>query len=219
MTGEDLLERMSDGAELSPPRPGPLLIVLSGPSGVGKDTLLRRLKPLLPDIDYAVTVTTRPPRPDETPGQSYHFVDRDAFDDLMRTGRLLAAAQVHGHWYGAPLANVCDALHAGRDVLLKVDVRGAAEIGERFSHGIFIFLAPPSWPDLVDRLVGRRTETGQDLGRRIEDARVEMEQTDKYDYVVVNPENAIEVAVGDVMSIIVAERHHISRLPLDLSSC
>jgi guanylate kinase len=196
----------------------PLLVVLSGPSGVGKDTVMDRLHDVLPDLHYAVTATTRPPRPGETHGKSYYFLTRDEYDAMLDRGELLAPAKVHGNWYGAPLQPIREAFAQGKDVLLKIDVQGAIAVRRRIPQAVFLFLAPPSPEHLVERLGSRHTESKQELARRVRDASYELAQMPHYDYCVVNHEDDLEQAVANVACVISAERLRINRQPIDLAS-
>lgn len=192
----------------------PLLVVLSGPSGVGKDTVIHRLQSQLTDLDFAITATTRPPRPGEVDGKSYFFLNQDEYDAMLDRGQLLAPAEVHGYWYGAPADRIREAIEAGRDVLLKIDVQGAMHVRRRFPQAVFIFLAPASMSDLVAQLKARDTESHTDLQRRLNDAQFEMDQLPQYDYVVVNQKENVDAAVRDVCCIISAERLRVHRQPI-----
>jgi guanylate kinase len=194
----------------------PLLIVLSGPSGAGKDAVIRRLHDVCTDVAYAVTATTRAPRPGEVDGRSYYFVSRTRYDELLDRGELLAPADVHGNRYGAPVEPIRQALAEGRDVLLKIDVQGAIQVRRRLPQAVFIFLAPPSLEDLTRRLRARHTESPEELDRRFSDARFEMRQMLQYDYLVVNREDNLEEAVANVACIISAERLRIQRPRIEL---
>jgi guanylate kinase len=194
----------------------PLLVVLSGPSGVGKDSVIKQLRDVLPDLHYAVTATTRAPRPGEVLGQSYFFLTRQEYDQMLDRGELLAPAQVHGNWYGAPLQPLRDAFARGKDVLLKIDVQGAIAVRRRIPQAVFLFLAPPAPEDLVDRLGSRQTESHEELSRRIRDAEFELAQLPHYDYCVVNHDQDLDATVGSVACVISAERLRISRQPIDL---
>ena len=194
----------------------PLLVVLSGPSGVGKDTVIRRLRDVLPDLHYAVTATTRAPRPGEKHGESYYFLKRSEYEEMLDRGELLAPAQVHGNWYGAPLQPLRAAFARGEDVLLKIDVQGAIAVRRRFPQAVFLFLAPSAPHELVDRLGSRQTESEEDLDRRIRDAEFELAQLPHYDYCVINHEGDLDGTVGDVACVISAERLRINRQPIDL---
>lgn len=193
-----------------------MLIVLSGPSGVGKDSVLRQLATRVQNLALVVTATTRPPRPGEVPDTSYHFISREEYERRLQGGEFLAPAQVHGHWYGAPLASIRQALERGQDVLLKIDVQGALALRAQIPSAIFVFLAPPSFRDLVLRLRSRQTEGDGEVDTRLRDAQFELEQAAGYDYLVVNVRDDLECAVRDLQCIIQAERLRTHRLPVEL---
>ena len=168
--------------------PGALLVIISGPSGVGKDTIIKTLKERFPDArrQYVVTYKTRERRPAEVDGVDYHFVSSEEFDRLRRAGAFLETAEVHGHWSGTPIDQVKEALTAGRDAILKIDVQGARAVHTRVPDALLIFVAPPSLEALTGRLKGRATESQADFDRRQRDAMVELASQGQYDYVVVN---------------------------------
>src|SRR5579885_2571200 len=182
-----------------------LLFVLAAPSGTGKDTVIRRLKEQGLPIHVAVTVTTRAPRPGEIDGVHYYFVTRDEYDRMLANDELLEHAEVHGNWYGVPRRPVREWLAAGEDVLLKIDVQGAATVRQKVPQAIFIFLAPQSIDELSRRLNARRSETQEDRARRLADAAYELEQQQWYDYRVVNRQGHLDEAVEKVKAIIIAE--------------
>ena len=168
--------------------PGAMLVVISGPSGVGKDAILEVLRGL-PGHEghhYVVTCTTRGRRPGEVDGQSYHFIEPDRFHALRAAGELLEANEVHGNWYGTPRRQVADALAAGRHAILKIDVQGADVVRARVPDALLIFIAPPSVDALLERLTSRATETADELALRQRNAAAEMARQKDYDYVVVN---------------------------------
>ncbi len=173
--------------------PGALLAILSGPSGVGKDTIIEVLRGRHPDPrrHFVVTCTTRERRRSEMDGQNYHFLSSEAFAALREHGALLEASEVHGNWYGTPRDQVVDALAGGRDAILKIDVQGARAIRLQVPDALLIFLVPPSLDELYGRLTARRTESPEEMRRRYEDAALELARQDDYDHVVVN-------ATGDV---------------------
>jgi len=189
------------------PTPGPMLVVLSGPSGVGKDSVLRHLKETGGNWHFTVTATTRAQRPGEVDGEDYLFMDRDTFHDMVQRGDFLECAQVYGNWYGVPKSQVRDALAEGKDVFMKTDVQGAATIKDLAPGGIFVFLMPPSPQELERRLRDRKTETTPDLELRIRTAMEEMRQLSDFEYVVVNDE--LDTAVDQIRAIITAEKCHI----------
>lgn len=181
-----------------------LLIVLSGPSGVGKGTVRKELFSQ-PDTnyEYSISMTTRNPREGEEDGVDYFFRTRDEFEALIEQGGLLEHAEFVGNYYGTPLAYVHETLEAGRDVFLEIEVQGAAQIREKAPDALFIFLAPPSISELEQRLVGRGTETEDVIARRIATAREEVEMMSLYDYVVENDQ--VQNACDKINAIIVAE--------------
>ena len=177
------------------------LTVLSGPTAVGKGTVVTRLIQLHPEIFVSISVTTRPPRPGEIDGVHYHFVSDDQFDALIADGALLEWAVVHGvQRYGTPRAPVMQALAAGRPALLEIDLQGARQVKATLPEARFVFLAPPSWQELVRRLVGRGTESATQRERRLETARAELAAQAEFDDVVVNHE--IDQAVADLVALV-----------------
>lgn len=187
----------------------PLLVVISGPSGVGKDAVIAELKKRQRPWHFAVTATTRPPRNGETDGLDYIFLEDLDFQELRETNRLLECAEYSGRWYGVPRSQVEEALDAGKDVFLKIDVQGAESIRQIAPEAIFIFLAAGSFEELAGRLAQRRTEGPAEVQRRLETARVEMAQIPLYEYCVVNRDGGLEQAVADIEAIIVAEKRRV----------
>lgn len=181
-----------------------LLIVISGPSGVGKDAVLAGLRRLERPFHFVVTMTTRGQRDGEEDGVHYRFVSRGQFQEMRDTDELLECAQVYGNWYGVPKGGVRQGLELGRDVVVKVDVQGAATIRRLVPQACLVFVAPPSMDELQARLKQRNSEAGVDLRRRVETADAEMEQLPLFDYVVVNDE--VDCAVEKVNAIITAEK-------------
>jgi guanylate kinase len=182
-----------------------LLFVLSAPSGTGKDTVINALKQQGMDFYVVASVTTRAPRPGESEGNPYHFISEEEFKQLVDEGELLEYANVHGNWYGQPRQVIRDNLRAGRDVLLKIDVQGAASIRRKVPQAIFIFLVPSSLEELAQRLATRQTETEEERLRRLADARKELMQQYSYDYVIVNRQGHLQEAVDQLRAIILAE--------------
>jgi guanylate kinase len=177
-----------------------LLIVISGPSGVGKDTLIKRLLELDRNLRYSVSCTTRPPRPNEVDGVDYTFVKREKFQELIDKGAFLEHATYNGNLYGTLADRVERARANGHDIVLKIEVQGAEQVRERVPDAIFVFVVPPSVDELVRRQVARNTETSQDMTARREIATREMEYSKRYDHVVVNDE--LERAVAQILEII-----------------
>ena len=192
------------------------MMVLSGPSGVGKDAVLSRIRELGYSQHIVVTATTRAMRPMETNGVDYIFLDQDAFDKKVTDHEFLEWAEVYGNCYGVPKDQVREAIASGQDVIIKADVQGAATIKKLNPHGVFVFLAPPSFDELEQRLRIRKTEAQIDLDRRLETARDEMQQLPLFDYVVVNADGALDDAVAALESIIQAERWRFPRRTLSL---
>jgi guanylate kinase len=185
-----------------PKEPG-LLIVISGPSGVGKDTILRRLFQLAPELRYSVSYTTRPPRPGEIDGQSYTFVTEDEFKRLIEAKEFLEWAQVYDQYYGTSRKRVEDALARGEDIILKIDVQGAAFVKKRKPDALFIFITPPSTEELLQRLTGRNTESPTALERRQREALVELGLAKDYEHVVCNRD--VEESAREILAMIAAE--------------
>jgi len=195
-----------ENSPLVKPSSGPLLIVLSGLSGVGKDAVLTRLRQSAFPLEFIVTVTTRAPRPNEKDGVHYHFVSEAEFQKMIDNNQLLEWATVYGNRYGPPKEPVRQALQAGKDVVIKVDVQGAATIKKLVPEAVFIFLAPPSMEELAARLQQRHTETAADLELRLKTAAEEMETLPTFDYLIINRQGELDRAVADIEAIITAEK-------------
>ncbi len=186
--------------------PPPLLVVLSGPSGVGKDAVMARMKERGVAMHYTVTATTRPRRPNEVDGQDYYFLSTPEFQRLIAEDELLEWALVYGDYKGVPKQQVREALQAGRDVVMRIDVQGAATVRRLAPEALLIFLSPPSIEALAARLFRRRTESAEDLQRRLAAAREEMQSLPLFDYVVVNHEGALDTTVDRVLAILQVEK-------------
>lgn len=166
-------------------KPG-LLIVFSGPSGVGKDTLLRRFLQTRDDCVLSVSATTRTPRRDETDGVDYFFMSRERFGELAAKGEMLEYAQYGGNFYGTPRGAVDQQLAKGKNVILEIEVQGAMQIKRKRPEAVFVFVMPPDWDSLRGRLAGRGTETEETIAQRLGDARAEIFGAKEYDYIIVN---------------------------------
>ncbi|GAA4715985.1 guanylate kinase [Brevibacillus fulvus] len=180
-----------------------LLLVLSGPSGVGKGTICKALRERMTNLVYSVSATTRAPRAGEIEGVNYFFKSRAEFERMIAENELLEWAEYVGNYYGTPRRFVEETLASGRDVILEIEVQGALQVKEKFPEGIFLFLAPPDLAELQNRIVGRGTESEESIRNRMEVAKAEIELMDKYDYVVVN--DVVDCACEKIEAIIMAE--------------
>jgi len=205
-------EGVVDGA------PGAMLVIISGPSGVGKDTIIDALQRRAAedgrdgDRYYVVTCTTRSPRNGEVDGVNYHFMSRDEFLEKRAARGFLEANEVHGNWYGSPRDPVRDALVAGRDVILKIDVQGAQVVKEQVTEALLIFIIPPTLETLFDRLRARATETADELEQRQADAAIELARQKDYDHIVTNETGEVEQTAERIDRIITEEhRRHPDR--------
>ena len=184
----------------------PLLIVISGPSGAGKDAILTKLKELGCPLEYIITVTTRPQRDKERNNVDYHFISEESFQEMVKHKELLEWANVYGNWYGVPKEPVKQALDKRQDVIVKVDIQGAATIKNILPQAVFIFLVPPSMEELGSRLKQRHTESPSELTLRTRTAEAEIKQLSLFNYIVVNKRDEIELAVSEIKAIITAEK-------------
>ena len=187
----------------------PLLIVVSGPSGVGKDTLLARLKEKNLPFHFVVTANTRPRRPGEVEGRDYHFVSRDEFVAMIERDEMLEYADVYGDYKGVPKQQVREAFASGKDVIMRLDVQGAMTIRRLVPEAVLIFVMAGDEGELVDRLRARRTETPESLKVRIDTVRQELQHLPEFDYVVVNRSGALDHAVDAVLGIVRAEHSRV----------
>jgi guanylate kinase len=187
--------------------PGAMLVIISGPSGVGKDTIIDalRLRSHDPEYRYVVTCTTRGRRPGEVDGVDYNFLSAEEFAALRAAGGFLEANEVHGNWYGTPRSQVNEGLTSGRDVILKIDVQGAQVVKGKVPGALLIFLVPPSMEDLFQRLRSRATETADELEVRQRNAAIELARQEDYDYVVTNETGQVERVAERIDEIIAAE--------------
>lgn len=181
-----------------------MLIVLSGPSGVGKGTVCSLLRHEQPDIIYSVSATTRKPRAGEENGVNYFFKSREEFEKMIKEDQLLEWAEYVGNYYGTPRGFVEQTVQTGKDIILEIEVQGALKVKEKYPEGIFIFLMPPSLAELKNRIIHRGTESDESLMNRLNAARNELQMMKHYDYAVVNDE--VSKAVKRIQAIIEAER-------------
>jgi len=176
------------------------LFVISGPSGVGKGTLVARVLDRLDDVWLSVSATTRPPRQGETDGVSYRFVSDEQFDHLVADDGLLEWAWVHGQRYGTPRAAIDDRVAAGIRVILEIDPQGAFQVRERYPQAVLVFIVPPTFSDLEKRLRTRGTESDEQIARRLQTAQVELSEANEYDVVIRNDD--LEQATADLVDVI-----------------
>jgi guanylate kinase len=180
-----------------------ILIVLSGPSGVGKGTVCAALRKVAPDIVYSVSATTRPPRQGEVDGVNYFFKTREQFQQLIETDEVLEWAEYVGNFYGTPRRFVEETLRSGHDVILEIEVQGALQVKQKFDEGVFIFLLPPSLDELENRIVTRGTETDEVIRSRMSVAIDEIRLMEHYDYAIVN--DHVDTACAKIQAILAAE--------------
>lgn len=188
----------------------PLLIVLSGLSGAGKDAVLTRMKESGILFTHITTITTRPRRINEKKDVDYHFVSKEKFQEMIDHKELLEWATVYGNWYGIPRKPITEALNRGEDTIVKIDVQGAATIKKILPQAVFIFLTTSSIKELVSRLKQRHTESTAELALRTKTAEEEIKKLNLFDYVVINRQDEIDRAVSDIRAIITAEKRRVT---------
>ncbi|MCX5991010.1 MAG: guanylate kinase [Chloroflexi bacterium] len=193
-----------------------LLVVLSGPSGAGKDAVLSKMKESGFPFYYAVTATTRPRRAVESDGRDYRFISEARFQDMLQRGYLLESARVYGYWYGVPKMQVKQALDEGKDVMLKMDVQGAATIRRLLPAAILIFLTLPSMEEYEQRLRLRKTESDSDLKVRLGKVSDEMRSLAIFDYMVMNRQDELDAAVSQIKAIVTAEKCRVNPRTVEL---
>jgi guanylate kinase len=189
--------------------PQPLLIVISGPSGVGKDTVLQRMKERELPFHFVVTATTRPKRENEVHGKDYFFVSKDEFARMIEADELLEYAIVYNDYKGIPKQQVREALASGKDVVMRIDVQGAATIRKLAPEALLIFLTTTGEEEMVNRLKARKSENSEGLALRIATTRQELKRIDEFDYVVVNSDFHLDETVDTLVAIIQAEHHRV----------
>ena len=184
----------------------PLLVVFSGPSGVGKDTLIEKLLEAEPRMRKVATVTTRAPRPGEVEGLDHYFVSPERFQELIAANALLEHARVYDNWYGVPRTDVDNLISDGWDVILRTDIQGVASIKRLAPHAVTIFIAPEDMADLEARLQRRGAAETEDQSLRLDTAKREMKAAETFDHIVLNPENDLDSALDNVREILAQER-------------
>ena len=189
---------------VSHPSPRGTLFVVSSPSGGGKGTIIRHVLACVENLSYSVSFTTRAPRPGEVDGREYFFISRETFDEMVGAGEFLEWACVHGNYYGTSKRQIIEETGAGADIILEVDVQGAASVRQLLMDSVSIFILPPSYEILRERLIARGTDTPEELEVRLRNAPEELKQYSAFDYVIINDE--IHRAAGQLASIIYAER-------------
>ncbi len=196
---------MTDPSDLNPGKQIPLLIVISGPSGVGKDSVLHSMKGRGLQFHFVITVTTRQPRPGETEGVDYFFVSTEQYAEMLENDEFLEHASVYDDCYGIPKKQIREAFASEKDVVLRVDVQGAATIRRLCPEAVLVFLMPGTRDELLERLKARKTESPQALELRRATALQELNRVGEFDYVVINADGRLDETVDDILAIIKAE--------------
>lgn len=196
--------------------PQPLLVVISGPSGVGKDAVIKSLQKRNLNLHVVVTMTSRPPRTEEVDGVDYHFVTREQFEELIAQDGFIEHALVYQDWKGIPRQQILDAFASQKDVILRVDVQGARTLRGLFPDAVLIFLIPTNEKEWIERLQNREKDTSEDLDLRLRTARTELESLSEFDYVVVNAHEHLEDTVDTIAAIITAEHHRVEPRKIDV---
>ena len=186
-----------------------LLLVVSGPSGAGKGTICKALLNKNDKIKLSVSATTRKPRTGEVHGVNYFFLEKEEFTTMIENGEFLEYAQIYDNFYGTPKAAIIECLEKGQDVILEIEMQGAKQIKEVYPEGVFIFVLPPSLEELKSRIVGRGTETAEEIEKRFSCAFEEINQIVNYDYFIVNED--VDKSVNDIEAIICAEKNKVTR--------
>jgi guanylate kinase len=196
--------------------PRPLMIIVSGPSGIGKDAVIKELQKRNENLHVVVTMTSRAPRENEVDGVDYHFVSKEEFDELIAQNGFIEHALVYGQQKGIPRDQIQKAVESGRDIILRVDVQGAESLCKIFPDAVTIFLIPTNEKEWLVRLENRKTDTMDELRRRKEEARNEMGSLQEFDYMVVNAEGHLDETVNTIAAIIKAEHHRVKPRVFDI---
>ena len=192
------------------------MIIISGPSGVGKDSVLRALKKRNLPLYHVVTANTRKPRPDEVEGVDYFFISKEKFEDMIKKDELIEYSTVYQDYKGVPKSEVRNAIKTNKDVIFRLDVQGAEKIKSIYPQSVLIFLIPTNQEEWFKRLGGRRLSKEKDLDTRIKTVRIEMEKVNIFDYIVVNAQNKLTKTVNIIEAIITAEHHKTENRAIDL---
>lgn len=198
------------------PQEYPVLIVISGPSGVGKDTVVRQILRKREDFSFVVTATDRPPRTNEVEGVDYFFLSTEKFEEMIENGEFLEHAFVHDCYKGVPKWQIREALNSGRDVIMRVDPQGAATLRQLIPDATFIFLLAESENELSERLKARNSETAESFNLRMDITKKELERIHEFDYCVVNRSGRVEETAEQILAIVTAERCRVNRPPIIL---
>ena len=209
---------MDDSLSFDLYHPEPLMIVISGPSGVGKDSVLQALKRRMLPLHFVVTATTRLPRPDEVDGVDYFFVSLQEFERMIAADELLEHAVVYNQYKGIPKAQIRAAFESGKDVVLRVDVQGAARLRSLYPEAVMVFLIPSNQQEWEERLRRRNSETPENLVLRLQTARRELDTLEMFDYIVLNAHARLEEAADNIISIISAEHHRTDHRKIRVSA-
>ncbi|WP_315168590.1 guanylate kinase [Metaclostridioides mangenotii] len=186
-----------------------LLLVVSGPSGAGKGTICKALLKANEDIKLSVSATTRKPRVGEVDGINYHFINKEKFQDMISHNEFLEYAQIYDNFYGTPKSSIIESLNNGQDILLEIEMQGAMQIKNVYPEGVFIFALPPSLEELKNRIVGRGTETMEEIDKRFGCAYEEIKLIEDYDYFIFNKD--IDTSVKEIQNIIACEKNRVKR--------
>ncbi len=201
---------VTSDSDFNLPHPQPLLIVISGPSGVGKDTLLQRMMERNMPFHFVITATTRPKRENEVHGKDYFFISKDEFARMIEADELLECAIVYNDYKGIPKQQVREALASGKDVVMRINVQGAATIRKLAPEALLVFLTTASEEEMVNRLKARKSENSEGLALRIATARQELKRINEFDYVIVNSDFHLDETVDTLVAIIQAEHHRVN---------